>query len=337
VANKIIDHSQMTIVWHVDDLKLSHINETKLDNEVKWLESLYGPLIGAKSSFHTYLAIDMCFENRKMKLSMMGYLQEIVEEFPYEIAGRVSTPAAPHLFEKDEDGTLLNSTDSKIFHQVVAKVLWAATKLRPDLLTTLSYLTCQVKAPDQDDMKKLIRMITYIRDTINLPLTIGMSGSNEVKWWADASFATRHQLRSQTGATLSMGLGSIYSMARKQKLNTTSSTEAEIVGVHNAMSQIIWVRYFPMAQVIKVSRNILFQDNKSALLLHKNGTASSSRNTRHKNIRYFFVKDRIKAGKIEVVFCPSSEMIADFFTKPFQGRRFIEIRNIIMGIQKEQG
>jgi hypothetical protein len=51
-------------------------------------------------------------------------------------------------------------------------------------------------------MKKLVRMISYIRDTINLPLTFGMDGSKKIKWWVDASFATRHQMRSQTGETL---------------------------------------------------------------------------------------------------------------------------------------
>jgi hypothetical protein len=86
-----------------------------------------------------------------------------------------------------------------------------------------------------------------------------------------------------------------------------------------------------------VSRNILFQDNKSAIILHKNGTALSSRNMRHINIRYFFIKDRIKAGEIEVIHCPSNEMIADFFTKPIQGKRFLELRNIIMGTQVDQG
>jgi hypothetical protein len=337
VANKVINESQMTIIWHVDDLKLSHANEKVINDEIKWLESLYGPLVGSKGDCHTYLGMDMCFKDQKLQVSMIGYLQEIIEEFPYEIVGKVSTPAAPHLFDKDENGTRLNADESKIFHQVVAKVLWAATRVRPDLLTTLSYLTCQVKAPDQDDMKKLIRMITYIRNTINLPLILGMKGSKEMKWWIDASFGTRYQLRSQTGATLSLGIGSLYSMARKQKLNTTSSTEAEIVGVHDAMSQVIWFRYFLIAQGIKISRNILFQDNKSAIILHMNGTASSSRNTRHINIRYFFIKDRIKAGEVESVYCPSEEMIADFFTKPIQGKRFSVLISIIMGEQIEQG
>jgi hypothetical protein len=69
--------------------------------------------------------------------------------------------------------------------------------VHPNLLTPLSYLTFQVKAPDQDDMKKLIRVFTYIRNTINLPLTIGMNDSSNVHWWVDASFATRYQLQSQ--------------------------------------------------------------------------------------------------------------------------------------------
>jgi hypothetical protein len=145
-------------------------------------------------------------------------------------------------------------------------------------------------------MKKLVRMISYISDTINLPLTLGMHGSKKIKWWVGASFATRHQMRSQTGETLSFGRESLYSMDRKQKLNTTSSTEAEIVGVPDAMSQIIWFRYFLLAQEVKVSNNILFQDNQSAIILHRNGMVSSSRNTRHMNVRYFFIKDRIKAG-----------------------------------------
>jgi hypothetical protein len=180
-------------------------------------------------------------------------------------------------------------------------------------------------------------MITYIRNTIDLPLTIGMTDSEEMRWWVDASFGTRYELRSQTGATLLLGVGSVYSMARKQKLNTTTSTEAEIVGVHDAMSQVTWFRYFVLAQGVKMSRNILSQDNKSAIILHRNGTASSFRNTRHINIRYFVIKDRIKAGEIDIVHCPSEEMVADFFTKPIQGKRFLDLRSVIMGESVEQG
>jgi hypothetical protein len=136
-------------------------------------------------------------------------------------------------------------------------------------------------------MKKLIRMLGYMRETINLPLVVGMDGSNKIRWWVNASFGTRYGMRSQTGGTMSLGYGSLYSVSRKQKLNTTSSTEAELVGVHEVMSQIVWMRYFMLAQGIEISRNTLYQDNQSAILLEKNGISSSSRSTRHINIRYF--------------------------------------------------
>jgi hypothetical protein len=148
-------------------------------------------------------------------------------------------------------------------------------------------------------------MITYIRNTIELPLTISKNNSEEMKWWLDASFLTRYELRSLTGVTLSLGVGYIHSMAKKQKLNTTSSNEAEIVGAYEAMFQVIWFTYFILTQGVKMYRNILFQDKKSAILLHHNGTVSSSQITRHINIRYFYIKDRIKSGEIEIFHCPS--------------------------------
>jgi hypothetical protein len=99
---------------------------------------------------------------------------------------------------------------------------------------------------------------------------------------------------------------------KEKNLKTTSFTEAELVGVHDAMSHIIWFRHFILALGVKISSNILFQDNRRAILLHRNDTNSSSRNMRNIDNRYFFVKDSIESGEIEVVFCSSEKMIMHF-------------------------
>jgi hypothetical protein len=121
VANKIINNTQITIIWHVDDLKISYACKELLEQEIKWLESMYGPLVGSIGSMYTYLGMDMCFEGKRLKVSMIGYLQEILEEFPFDLLNKAVTPASPHLFDKDEDSILLNNEKIKIFHQVVAK------------------------------------------------------------------------------------------------------------------------------------------------------------------------------------------------------------------------
>ena len=79
--------------------------------------------------------------------------------------------------------------------------------------------------------------------------------------------------------------------------------------------------------------SVLFQDNKSAMLLEKNGQLSSGKNTKHIHARYFFITDKIQSGEISVIYCPTGEMLADFFTKPpIQGEKFTRFRDIILGI-----
>jgi hypothetical protein len=114
------------------------------------------------------------------------------------------------------------------------------------------------------------------------------------------------------------------------KISTTSSTEAEVVGMHKVLSQILWTQYFLEAQGYGVEESVNYQDNQSAILLAKNGCASSSKRTRHINIRYFFVADQIANKEVKVEYCPTGEMVAEFFTKPLQGTLFRKFRDFIM-------
>ena len=78
------------------------------------------------------------------------------------------------------------------------------------------------------------------------------------------------------------------------------------------------------------------QDNRSCMLLEKNGKASSSKRTKHIDARHFFVADWIQSEELKVVCCPTDEMVADFFTKPSQGHKFKKFRNMIMNIQDDK-
>jgi len=103
-----------------------------------------------------------------------------------------------------------------------------------------------------------------------------------------------------------------------------------VVGVIDLIGQVLWTRSFLEEQGHKVNSNTVYQDNKSAILLVENGKGSSSKRTRHMDIRYFFITDRITAGKISLEYCLTSEMIADFYTKPLQGNMFTKYRDLIL-------
>ena len=127
-----------------------------------------------------------------------------------------------------------------------------------------------------------------------------------------------------------MGKGFITSMSRKQKLNTKSSCEGELVGTDDASNMILWTKHFMEAQGYDVE-NILYQDNKSTIKLLENGKRSSSKRTRAINIRYFFLTDQIEKGNLRVEYCPTKEMWADYLTKPLQGSLGKFMRKKMMG------
>jgi hypothetical protein len=110
----------------------------------------------------------------------------------------------------------------------------------------------------------------YLRVDRLCPLILSANGSRVLMWYVDASFAVHPNMCSHTGGGLTMGRGFPIVIFTKQKLNTRSSTESELVGVDNMMPIIVWSHYFLMNRGYGVTQNLLLQDYKSSMLLEKN-------------------------------------------------------------------
>ena len=344
VANKMIDGSQMTICFHVDDCKISHVSSKVMDDVIAWLKQEYesifedgsGQMTVSRGKVHKYLGMTLDFATPKqVKVTMFDYVQEILAAFDAadpKATGIKSSAAPEELFRVKENCEKLDPTMAKAFHNLVAKTLYTTKRARPDTSTAIAFLTTRVREPDMDDWAKLTHLMKYLRGTKELPLILSASKNGILKWYVDGSFGVHPNMRGHTGGGLSLGRGFPIVSSVKQKLNTRSSTESEIVAVDDCMPAICWTRYFLEAQGYGVFENIVYQDNQSAILLEKNGRASSSKRTKHINIRYFFVTDRINKKEMTVEWCPTGQMVADFMTKPVQGSLFQKFRDIIMGV-----
>jgi hypothetical protein len=158
---------------------------------------------------------------------------------------------------------LLPDNQREFFHSVVAKLLYLSKRTRPDILTKVAFLTKRVLAPQRDDLYKLKRTIKYIRGTLNLPLTLEMNDPVHVNSYIDASYSVHMDKKSHTGCVITLGKGAIYSKRSTQKLNTLSSTEAELVAVTEASYQVLWTKYFLSEQGYVMQPATVFQDNQS--------------------------------------------------------------------------
>jgi hypothetical protein len=334
VANRMVEGKQQTVRFHVDDLMSSHVSSQVNDEFLVWLNKMYGnhgEVKATRGKIHDYLGMVFDFSQPgEVVISMIDYMKKIVDEFPFPISGTAYTPAAEDLFAEGK-GPALDIEKAQIFHTWVAKALFACKRARPDIHPPTTLLCTRVKSPMESDWKKLVRMLEYINGTREDVLRLSAEDLHVIKWYVDASFAVHPDFKSHTGATMTFGNGAPITMSRKQKLNTRSSTEAELVGADDAINQVLWTSLFMEAQGYAIKHNVLHQDNKSAILLEKNGKRSSSKRTRAINIRYFFITDQVEKGNMEVVYCPTGDMIADFMTKPLQGQLFLKFKKMIMG------
>jgi hypothetical protein len=162
-------------------------------------------------------------------------------------------------------------------------------------------------------------LLKYINGTRKDKLILSANDLHVIKWYVDCAFAMHPDYKSHTGGNMTYGQGTAMSMSQKQKLNTRSSTESELVGPDDLSTMILRTKLFMKCQGYNIMKNILYQDNKSTILLEQNGKRSSSKHTKALNIRYFFLTDQTQKGNLIVEYCPTTEMIADYFCKPLQG------------------
>ena len=221
------------------------------------------------------------------------------------------------------------------FITFVYQALFVSKRAGQDIAPAVAFFTTCVKAPTQENWVKLKKMMRFLKSTAEDVAYLEADNLRSFKWHLDAAFAVHSDFKSHTGATMTMGKGVIQSVSTKQKINTRSSTEAELVSFDDIAAKCVWTPLFTEAQGYGIEENLVYRDNQSGMKLELNGKASSGKRTRHFNIKYFFITDLIHRGIVQTKYCPTDYMIADYMTKPLLGRKFHQFCQAIMNLQKK--
>ena len=275
VANANIKGSQCTIVWYVDDNKISHKDATVVTDLVQRIEAKFGHMTKTQGDEHEFLGMKLRFDqkNKSVKVFMQSYINEAIQQSQLDMRRAAATPATKTLFDIDHDAVELGPAEFERFRSVVCKLLYVALHGRPDILLSVVFLASRVSKATVQDQTKLKRLLEYLFGTYDLPLILG---ADDI-----------HDMKSHTGGVITFGRGGIACKSAKQKVVTKSSTEAELVGASEYLPSTIWVQYFLRAQGFPHHHSYFEQDNQSAMRLERNGRASASQRSRHINIRYF--------------------------------------------------
>ena len=337
VANRISSlGKQQTVLWHVDDLMMSHVDPEENTMLFHYLQDIYGDkMTVTRGSHHKYLGMDMDFSKPELLwITMIKYIDDIFEGFPELITKTSRTPHTDNLFKVRgrSEATFLSEEQAQQFHRTVAQLLFLSCRARRDIQTAVSFLTTRVKEPDVDNWGKVKRVLQYLKWTRTMPLNLTIDNLQCTKWLVDSSHGVHEDRKVQSGAGMVLGKGAVISFSRKQKSNTRSSTESELVGVDDAMPSILWSLYFLQAQGCGTTHATIYQDNKSAILLETNGKFSSSKRTKHIKMKFFFVKDKVDEGEVKIEHLPDEKLWIDMLTKPSQGICFESDRSQLQNV-----
>jgi hypothetical protein len=179
---------QQTIVFHVDDLKLSHKSKSVNDKFEKWLNSMYGKHgnnIATRGQIHNYLRMELDYQKQgELKINMTKYVKNMLNNFPVKFGEKdaAKTPAGDNLFNLGT-GAKLDTKRSEIFHTFVAKGLFLCRRARPDIQQAILVLCTRVRDPNQADWEKLMRVMKYLNGTKKENLTLSADDHRVVKWY----------------------------------------------------------------------------------------------------------------------------------------------------------
>ena len=285
VFNKVVDGVQCTITLHVDDLMVTSINEQLIDEVMQTLKQKYerpdAKIEVKEGKVHKYLGMTLDFSNDgKVIITMNKYIRELLKFT--NTKGHCSTPATEQLYVV-VDAEPLDSERAEYFHSIVAKLLYLAKRVRPDLLTSVGFLAKRTRAPNEYDMKKLERILRYLNGTQELGITLCPGKDLSVIAYIDASYAVHNDMKSQTGVATTLGTGVTYAKSTTQQLNAKSSTESELIALTDGAGHVIWFRDYLIGQGYDIGPATIYQDNMSTMALVQKGYSSAS-NTRHINI-----------------------------------------------------
>jgi hypothetical protein len=171
----------------------------------------------ARGKVHKYLGMMLDFATSKIvKVTMLEYVDQIIGSWDkacselndgYKaVSGckRIATAAPNDLFKVDEDAVKLDQARAKAFHNITAKGIYVAKRVRPHISLSIAFLTTRVKVPDIDGWRKLCHLVEYLRSTRELPLILAANGTGVLSWYIDAVYP---DMRGHTGGAMTMGMG----------------------------------------------------------------------------------------------------------------------------------
>jgi ribonuclease HI len=320
------------IVVYVDDINIIGTPE-ELPKAIDCLKKEFEMKDLGKTKFCLGLQIE--YLNGGILVHKEAYTTKVLKHFYMDKSHPLSTPMVVRfldvkkdLFRPQEEGEEILGPEVP-YLSAIGALIYLANNTRPDISFSVNLLARYSSTPTQRHWNGIKHVLRYLRGTMDMGLFYPKVTKLELIGYTDAGYLSDpHHGRSQTGYLFTSGETTISWRSVKQTITTTSSNHAELLALHEASRECVWLR--SLIQHIqkncglssgKMDATIIYEDNTACIAQLKEGYIKGDR-TKHISPKFFFTHDLQKNGDVNIQQIRSCDNLADVFTKSLPSKVF---------------
>jgi hypothetical protein len=318
----------MIIGIYVDDLLISHNNKEKVNDTIQELRNEFK--LKTISNGPTYYVIGneihYDIENQKLFMNQQKYINDKIKELNLMHCNPVESPmsASYKLSVVDCPDKPLKNVP---YREAVGGLMHAALNTRFDISTAVGIVSKFFANPGEPHWNAVKRILRYLKGTAAASIVYDGTKPLELIGYSDASFACDpDDGKSISGYTFMLVGGPIAWKSKKQSSVAGSTTEAEYIALSAAVSEAIWLKNLLQELTNKQLLPVTIHEDNQACIRLSNDPMHITR-VKHVQVKYHFIRDKIKSDEIILKYCPTKEMLADLMTKPLVGAQFEKLRS----------
>ncbi|GKD99881.1 hypothetical protein Tco_1387865 [Tanacetum coccineum] len=265
-----------------------------------------------------FLEIQIYQSLRGIFINQAKYAQEILKKHGMTSCDSIGAPMATKPLDADLSGTPVDQTK----YRSIVKALMYLTPSRPDIIHATCYCACYQARPTEKHLKEVKWIFWYLKNTIHMGLWYPKDTGFELTAFSDSDDAGCLDTRKSTsGGIQFLGGDNLVNWSyKKQDCTSMSTTEVEYVSLSACCAQVLRMRTQLSDYGFHFNKIPMYCDSKATIAISCNPVQQSR--TKHIDVRYYFIKEHVKKGIVELFFVETEYQLADLFTKALSKDRF---------------
>ena len=324
----------MLVVLYVDDMLIAGRDEAACDGIIQGLRERFEEVTVKSGKEISFLGLEIRLrDDGAICVTQETYVRDVVKGSG--VTGTEKLPATDAMMALVDDG---DACDRDKYRSLIMKLLYVAVRTRPDILYVVSVLAGRMESATMKDMGYVEKVLRYLSGSA----TEGLMFLSGVEWClhmsVDASFNHHRDGKGHSGYVVyaSKGSAGVLFKSQKQKAVADSSTEAELIALHEAVKHLIWISNIYSEMGYKSVESIqIQQDNQACIRLSSEVPVNFRGRSRFINRKYFGVYEYVQCGDVELQYIATDSMVSDFLTKALGGEKYRRFKIQLMGSCQE--